>query len=151
MRLKLLLDVVGVLHSITYLDTYSSDESNTNAIQASNTIIAALSESILAMEGLVTQVDAIITHSRDIHLCNDANRDLEEAAVIIFSDGEGDPIVGQADDMGMKDVASSVSVPNDNSVIDISDDEWFILLILPQSIFLIGPNNCDNGEPELWR
>jgi len=75
------------------------------------------------MEGLVTQVDGIITHSRDIHLRNDANRDLEEAAVIILLDGEGDPIVEQADDMGMKDIASSVSVPDDDSVIDISNDE----------------------------
>jgi len=75
------------------------------------------------MEGLVTQVDGIITHSRDIHLRNDANRDLEEAAVIILLDGEGDPIVEQADDMGMKGIASSVSVPDDDSVIDISEDE----------------------------
>ena len=45
-------------------------------------IITALGESMLAMESLITHVDAIITHSCDKHLCNEADQDLEEAAVV---------------------------------------------------------------------
>ena len=86
-------------------------------------IITALGESMLAMESLITHVDAIITHSCDKHLCNEADQDLEEAAVVMLLDGEEGSIIGQVDDTGMEGVAFPALEPNDDSIIDISDEE----------------------------
>jgi hypothetical protein len=136
-------DVVGTLSGLTYLDAHLP-ESDIETIRQSHTAVTAVSESILAMEGLVTRLDAIIAHSCDEYqrTCRKSGISLDEdSAPVILLDDEGEEVGGEAEVVGGR-VADKVEegggmvgkavdakrttlptyVANDD-VIDISDDE----------------------------
>ena len=137
-------EVIGTLSGLTYLDAHLP-EPDIETIRQSHTAVTAVCESILAMEGLVTRLDAIIAHSRDEYqrTCRKSGIPLDEdSAPVILLDDEGEEVGREAEGVGGGRVADKVEdgggmvgkavdakrttlptyVTNDD-VIDISDDE----------------------------
>lgn len=122
-------DVTGALADIFDLETFVP-LTDLAIIRAGNNIVAALGESILAVEGLIARLDTIITRSRNRYTCLveelDSADELGEAAVMP-SNEEGE--CGKDDDVADVEEVDVSSVrfpsppltPNDDGVIYVSD------------------------------
>jgi hypothetical protein len=129
-------DIIGALSGLTYIDAHPSQH-DIETIRQSNTVVTVISESILAMESLITHLDATVAHSCSEYrrICQASDSPLDKGlAPVIFLDSEGEETSGEVEGIGMGQVADKVGdvkrttlpthvpVPDDD-VIDISDSE----------------------------
>jgi hypothetical protein len=121
-------DIVGTLSGLTFLDARPSQH-DTEIIRQSNAIVTVISESILAMENLITHLDATISHSCSEYqrACKASDSPLDkDLAPVVFLDGEGEGEVREEGAMtgrarNLKRITLT-HVPDDN-IIDISDSD----------------------------